>query len=276
MNCSNPQFGFPCGKCLNCRIQYSSMWTTRLLHELETFKHEACFITLTYSDDFIGTNELSKKDAQNFIKRLRKSISPKKIRYFLCGEYGDHTQRKHLHAIIFGLPCNSISKFIIDDAWGFGFSTIGSVTAESCRYVTDYVLKKYSGSKATLEYHDKQPPFRLLSQGLGYEYLISNLDTIEHWQGVFYHGKKKKLPRYYRDKIYEHYLISEGVHSAIRHLGNIRKCTAYESEKAAKATVDWFNRAELPCNIAEYFAKKTQNIKRHKDYMLANRPKGVI
>jgi hypothetical protein len=33
---------------------------------------------------------------------LRKKISPLKIRFFHCGEYGDKTRRPHYHALIFG------------------------------------------------------------------------------------------------------------------------------------------------------------------------------
>jgi hypothetical protein len=31
-----------------------------------------------------------------------KKISPLKIRFFHCGEYGDKTRRPHYHALIFG------------------------------------------------------------------------------------------------------------------------------------------------------------------------------
>ncbi len=50
----------------------------------------------------------SKTDVQNFIKRLRYKISKlpynekeKKIRYFICSEYGPKTLRPHYHGIIF-------------------------------------------------------------------------------------------------------------------------------------------------------------------------------
>jgi hypothetical protein len=33
---------------------------------------------------------------------MKKKISPLKIRFFHCGEYGDKTRRPHYHALIFG------------------------------------------------------------------------------------------------------------------------------------------------------------------------------
>lgn len=83
-----PKFGkFPCGKCVECKEQYSTEWAFRCM--LEASKHEQnCFITLTYNDANLPKEGVCKRSAQLFMKRLRKSIEPLKVRYFLCGEYG--------------------------------------------------------------------------------------------------------------------------------------------------------------------------------------------
>jgi len=97
----NAEFG--CGQCMPCRFNRRRLWTARLL--LEATQHEnKSFITLTYNDkNAPKDHSLDPSHYKNFIKRLRKAIYPKKIRYYLVGEYGDHTQRPHYHAALFGL-----------------------------------------------------------------------------------------------------------------------------------------------------------------------------
>lgn len=109
---------------------------------LEAYKHpKNSFITLTYEDAELplgGT--LVPKDFQDFLKRLRKAVSPYPIRYFGCGEYGDQTQRPHYHAALFGLGPEDAET--IDKAWGRGFSFTGDLTHDSAQYVAGYVTKK--------------------------------------------------------------------------------------------------------------------------------------
>ena len=71
-----------------------SEWAMRMTHELLYWDH-ATFITLTYDDHNLPMSEvnkywptLRKKDLQDYIKRIRKEIYPKKIKYYMCGEYG--------------------------------------------------------------------------------------------------------------------------------------------------------------------------------------------
>ena len=61
----------PCGKCIACRVNNASQWATRVMHEAQ-YCESACFITLTYSPDFVPSDyALRKSDLQKFIKRLR-------------------------------------------------------------------------------------------------------------------------------------------------------------------------------------------------------------
>ena len=74
---------------------------------IEAGQHtDNAFVTLTYADDQLPDgNSLCPEDVTKFLKRLRKRIDPVKIRYFLCGEYGEgSTSRPHYHLILFGLP----------------------------------------------------------------------------------------------------------------------------------------------------------------------------
>lgn len=160
----------PCGKCLECRLNYSRSWANRCM--LESMEYdENCFITLTYNENNIPVVEdvnpvtgelqkfktLVKEDFQKFMKRLRKELSKDdlKIRFFAAGEYGEHTKRPHYHAIIFGwkpsdltplsrnLLGNTLYKSdFLDRVWQKGNCVVGDVTYESCSYVARYCTKK--------------------------------------------------------------------------------------------------------------------------------------
>lgn len=125
----------PCGQCIECRLQYSRDWATRIMLEKENgyncnfneYGPYICrpypdgttwFLTLTYADEYLPTYKtfseetgeilegisLKTEDLQKFWKRLRKAYPQMKIKYLACGEYGKQTQRPHYHAIVFGLP----------------------------------------------------------------------------------------------------------------------------------------------------------------------------
>lgn len=70
---------------------------------------------------------VSKKDIQNFLKRLRKKIdnlnipqNEKKIRYYIASEYGPTTLRPHYHGILFIDSAEVLAKIkdFIVDSWG--------------------------------------------------------------------------------------------------------------------------------------------------------------
>ena len=111
----------PCGQCLGCRLKRSQEWATRVVHEAQMHDDQNAFITLTYQE---APDGLVKQHFTAFMKKLRKTVYPKKIRFFMCGEYGkvypnnDYSSpspppsvlgmvgrtlgRPHYHAIIFG------------------------------------------------------------------------------------------------------------------------------------------------------------------------------
>lgn len=134
---------FPCGQCLNCRINQARIWTHRIL--LEMCCHDkSCFVTLTYEELPKG-GELNRTDLRNYLKRLRKRIAPRKIRFFGCGEYGSQSYRPHFHICLFGLGAEDEKD--ITAAWTkkgepIGIVHIGEVNKDSARYITGYILKK--------------------------------------------------------------------------------------------------------------------------------------
>lgn len=203
----------PCGRCYACLRNYQSQWIIRLKEELKVSKN-AYFITLTYNDDSIprdvnGYTYVSKSDVQKFFKRLRKSINHQPIRYYASAEYGPATMRPHYHAIIFNLP--TIDEYdtrkLIADAWTLNNKPLGFITAENVNenriaYVTGYTMDKYKNVES-----DKKV-FSLMSKGLGKSYLERKERVQWHYdkptENMYYpleDGKRRALPRYYRNKI---------------------------------------------------------------------------
>ena len=110
----------PCGKCVNCKLNYAKMWSIRIMHELKDWD-SACFLTLTYDEEHLPKDgSLDKQDLQKFFKRLRFNLGGRKIKYFACGEYGEQYGRPHYHIIVFGLN-GQTELDIIQKSWLFGF-----------------------------------------------------------------------------------------------------------------------------------------------------------
>lgn len=205
----------PCGHCIADRIAYSREWSCRLMHELDEWP-EAGFVTLTYDDEHLPRNmSIHKAELSGFLKRLRKNTG-RKFKFFGCGEYGDpkKTFRPHYHLILFGLgrascvyDCDS-GRYLspdIAEAWRNGFHEVDTVTYDSCRYVTDYIMKKYDGDKAADYYGDRTVPFCLCSNGLGRSYVERNWKQLLQNQGMTMRGVHMAVPRYYVKKIKEWY-----------------------------------------------------------------------
>jgi len=162
------QIKLPCGRCIGCRLERSRQWALRLTHE-QRFHTESSFITLTYSEEHLPKDgSLDFKHFQDFMKRFRFSVSPKKIRFFHAGEYGEKKGRPHYHAIIFGESFDSTKEVYdletnhqgdktwsskkLDELWPFGMARIGAVTFESAAYVARYCTKKKTGQEAQSHY----------------------------------------------------------------------------------------------------------------------------
>ena len=190
----------PCGQCMACRVSRNREWAARLVHEKTLHKNSA-FVTLTFRpEDIPPLDSLSKATLQKFLKRLRKSLGNRKIRYFACGEYGDKSNHAHYHLIIFGLSLSLDDKKLVEDAWPYGFVYLGNVTYSSCRYVTAYILKKITGEKEVGVYGERVPPFALMSKGLGKGYVLKNWAQFSQSDGIMtIDGKKFGLPRYYKN-----------------------------------------------------------------------------
>lgn len=195
----------PCGRCPNCVKRRISGWSFRLMQE-ERNAASSYFITLTYDTSKVpistnGFMNLSKKDLQDYFKRLRKAHGESRIKYYVVGEYGGKTMRPHYHMIIFNAD---ITK--IDPAWNNGQVHFGSVTEASIGYCFKYMMKK---SRVPMhERDDRQREFSLMSKGLGESYIRPSMiawhkaNLIERMYCNLKDGKKIAMPRYYKEKIY--------------------------------------------------------------------------
>lgn len=157
---------------------------------------------------------LRKKDAQDFMKRLR-FASDVPLRYYLCGEYGTHTLRPHYHICLFGSNFHEDRKHYkttpegfhyynsetLNDRWGFGHVVIAELTFETAAYTARYVTKKISGAKAPEHYGQREPEFALMSRrpGLGTGWLEKNITDIE--RGICWQNGLTKTPKFYKKKI---------------------------------------------------------------------------
>lgn len=220
------QLEIPCGGCVGCRIDRSRQWTVRLMHESKLHDLK-CFLTLTYDDLHLpDSGSLVKKDLQDFLKRLRKRVDKDnpgtKIRFFACGEYGDESWRPHYHMILFGADfadkrrhskgSNGDQLYVsetLDSVWNRGHCYIGSVTPDSCGYVSRYILKKINGDMAedhyrrinpeTGEFVDLLPEFVTMSlkPGIGLEFYEKFKSDFYPADSTILKGKQFPVPKYY-------------------------------------------------------------------------------
>lgn len=197
----------PCQVCAECCEQYSNEWSWRVMCELESWpKDKCCFITLTYKDT---NGSLVPRDLQLFIKRLRKSIAPEKLRFFACGEYGSKGLRPHYHLILFGYVPKDLyflkytskkqkiySSSSLEAIWSHGFVSVGDVNQYSAKYSAKYMQKLQKIP------NDFVPPFTRMSTkpGLGLNYFIDNKEKFLETDKIFFNGKYQHIPRYFLRK----------------------------------------------------------------------------
>lgn len=159
---------YGCGQCMPCRVRRRMMWTARIT--LESLNHDAnCFATLTYDDDHLPEDgSVSVRDYQLFLKRLRKSVSPRRVRYFFVGEYGDYSFRPHYHCALFGVGLND--RDVIESSWTNGFVHLGTLEPESAGYIVSYVTKRMT-SPEDPRLNGRYPEFARMSlkPGIGYD-----------------------------------------------------------------------------------------------------------
>lgn len=175
----------PCGHCWACKLNYSAEWATRIMCEAKEHQHNY-WITLTYDDEHLPKYEaftdgentfyddgtwngtLEPEQVTRFIKRLRKELNTTGMKYFYCGEYGEHTKRPHYHMILMGAPLD-ITKFYdfhqddafkmhwkseqIEKLWKYGMIDVSELEWSNAAYTARYCVKKiFNEPKSETEY----------------------------------------------------------------------------------------------------------------------------
>lgn len=184
------------------------------------------FLTLTYNEENLpNDHSLHKIHFQKFIRKLRRRL-PHKVRYYMCGEYGNPSEdneyiaRPHYHCLLFGYTYPDTKYWytkngqrlytseLCEEDWERGFITIGNVSFESAAYVARYILKKQSGIEP---YVDDDGCYRLpeytgmsLKPGIGASWYekygqtdCHNHDTVHSLNQKTKSIRKSKPPRYY-------------------------------------------------------------------------------
>jgi hypothetical protein len=202
-------FQLPCGKCIECRLDYARQWAIRCVHEASMHPKNS-FITLTYSDENLGENRLDYTDFQLFMKKLRKTQN-EPIGFFCTGEYGEKSLRKHWHAIVFNYRPRDLKSLFatargdqvyesasLSKLWTFGHSSLGDVTFESAGYCARYAAKKLGFGQ------DGSHPFEPISKksnknAIGKKWLEKNYrDLLNVGAIVLQDGSTCSIPRYYQ------------------------------------------------------------------------------
>jgi hypothetical protein len=175
----------------------------------------ALFVTLTYDTKYVpltknGFMSLNKRHIQTYMKRLRK-LSDRKLKYYVCGEYGSKRDRPHYHMIIFNADAEKVERAWSEYRAGcgyvpFGTIYIGEVNEASIGYTLKYMQKP--GKIPKHQNDDRQKEFSLMSKGLGQNYVTDAMikwhknDLVNRMYVPIKDGKKIAMPRYYKDKMY--------------------------------------------------------------------------
>lgn len=256
----------PCGQCIGCRLERSRVWAMRCVHESQLHQ-DNCFLTLTYDssrlESFGRDYTLVPGDFVNFMKRLRKQYVDQKIRFFHCGEYGAVGQRPHHHAIIFGfdfadkrlLSVNHGQRIYrsptLERLWPYGYSSIGSVTFESCAYVARYIMKKQTGDKAEQYYDGRVPEYVTMSRrpGIAGDWIRQYKDDVYNYDHVVLPGGIKCRPAKYYDRIFD-----EIDHSKLEKIKEKRKEENFERNKEYIKHLDQVRESHVKSAL-EYYSE---------------------
>lgn len=226
----------PCGKCYYCRMQKRASWVFRMQQELKELPN-AVFVTFTYDDYYIKqlrnrfdrrhigrlkkkygdfeTATLEPKHVTELLKRSQKLIKKNcgddfLLRYYITGEYGDMTNRPHLHGIFY-FPKNFSGdiELFFKQIWHYGNIDIQDVTPANINYIAKHQVKDCKGNA----YQQKWSPiFSRMSRyngGIGKDFL-SNVNVKRFYlqnkyqnSYVILNGYKIPLPSFYRKKLFD-------------------------------------------------------------------------
>lgn len=201
---SKKQYTIGCGHCEECVRKLKKEYVSGLMQEYLT-QQKGMFITLTYKDNSIIN--VSKRDIQLFMKRLRKAYANIKLKYFAVSEYGPRTNRPHYHIILYGLnkedlkdcyklpnQANLYSSKELEKIRNNGIVGIGDLNEATIKYVAGYVIKKLDHkSYKNIGLTDT---FILRSKKIGKKYFEKNKEKILKNGGIYINGHLYPITKY--------------------------------------------------------------------------------
>ena len=220
----------PCGRCNGCRVDKRKQLAIRVMHEckMHSFNY---FITLTQSMEARPrSNSLAKRDLQLFHKRMRShyGICPphRILKFFACGEYGEHQDNPHYHSIVMSDVELFTDKVFwkktedgpvwksaeLEKLWPNGICEITSTSFGTAAYVAGYALKKMLSdddpslvriSPVDGQWHTVEPEFATMSRrpGLGSTWFDKYQADAFPSDFLVVGRNKVKPPKYYLDKL---------------------------------------------------------------------------
>lgn len=216
-------------------------WAFRLSQHLKKAL-TAHFITLTYETEHLPVRKdefgrfsyatLSRehlkqfhKDIRNANSNLLRSLKTKyklsakgyaqlkkdyTLKYYSVGEYGTKRNRPHYHCILFNLHENLVNRLQWTGEkpiWKYGAVHLGDVNLKTIQYCAKYLID----SNKTPD-DPRIKPFAIISKGIGANYIRNRNwhkaktdHEDEHRYYVMLDGHKQRLPRYYKDKIFNEF-----------------------------------------------------------------------
>lgn len=221
----------PCGNCQNCLINKKRILQNRLVMESCEW-NTSCHVALTFNDDNLPKGSLiDVRTTQIFIKKLRRRIQKKdkfrKMKYFICGEYGFGGERiinPHYHAILYGLDAKEDFNAIAT-AWTNKNKKLMcnleqlkpvELTPELAAYSCAYVAKKAKDENNRWidrdqafiykNFKKENRPFANWSNGIGLETVKKIKREVKKYENATFNtirtGQKKyPLGRYLKENI---------------------------------------------------------------------------
>lgn len=233
-----PAYDVPCGKCQLCRVETRYSKALRIMLEAESYPGSTYFLTLTYNNENLGNLDLEHRDWAQFMKNFRqkfcqvkfceyprktrrqyrgRSLTFKKVKQVMCGEYGDDFGRKHFHGIIFNhvfhdmVATGTFSKKgnaiftspSLESVWKKGHVQVEKITFDLALYVGSYVTDNLDDVDVNLGHEKDQ--YGRFGHGIGESWIR------QWWRDVLIKGQVNTLerdypvPRYFYKKIFDWY-----------------------------------------------------------------------
>lgn len=252
----------PCGKCIGCLRTRQMQYAFRMEYEaLDPSNVMIRFCTFTYAPEYLPEdNELSKEVVQHYVRRLKKYLpSSVRVRYVFCGEHGspNFTERAHYHAILFFSEI--IPEKYIAKAWPFGRVDIQEPTLQRFGYVAKYSVKQLGDGSEKWN----QPPFLLISNGVGFYFLEKHGDYIRKnfinsW--INGSGYNVLLPRVFMERLFP---PRDKVHYDLMH-GSKAASVYYRSFVGSKYVLDYKRKSAYDARVSVESTKKGLSVAAYK------------